>query len=562
MLGNAVRPSHRGALVAAVLLAASPGLALDAALVPFASGFTRPVKITHAGDSRLFVVEKGGPINVVQSNGTVLGTPFLDLTGQVATGNEQGVLGLAFHPDYGSNGFFYVSYTDTGGDTQIVRYTVSGNPDVANAGSGFPILSVNQPFSNHNGGDIHFGPDGYLYIGLGDGGAACDPGDEAQDGASLLGKMLRIDVDGGSPYAIPAGNPYVGPDGIADEIWAVGLRNPWRFSFDRGTGDLYIGDVGQNRLEEVDFQPAASSGGENYGWDCREGFDAASVAPSNCGTTATCMPLSLFTEPIHDYSHADGCSITGGYVYRGAASPALTGLYIYADYCVGELLALSTTNGGMTWTTQSLGTPVNNLFPTTFGEDAAGEVYVAGDNGNVYRISAAAPPATCPASPASCTATSKATLKAKQGSDPAKSKLIWKWLNGPSLTQGDFGDPLAGTAYSLCLYAGTASAGIDIAIPAFTGWKTVSTSGYKFTDKTAAGDGAFKASLKAGTAGKSKLLVKAKGSNLDLAALPLNVASQLTVQLVRNDDPACWEATFPAASITTDDGSQVKAKLP
>jgi len=563
MSGTSLRASRSCGLVAALLVSAAPALALDAVLVPFASGFTRPVKIAHAGDSRLFVVQKGGPISVVQSNGTVLATPFLDLTGQLSTGNEQGVLGLAFHPNYASNGFFYVSFTDGSGDSQIVRYTVSGNPDVANAGSAVPILSVSQPFSNHNGGDIHFGPDGFLYIGLGDGGAACDPGDEAQDGTSLLGKMLRIDVDGGAPYAIPPSNPYVGPDGIADEIWALGLRNPWRFSFDRSTGDLYIGDVGQNRLEEIDFQAAASSGGQNYGWDCREGFDAASLAPSSCGTIATCMPLSIFNEPILDYSHADGCSVTGGYVYRGSASPPLAGLYLYSDYCVGELLALSSPNGGMTWNSQSLGTPVANLFPTSFGEDAAGEMYVASDGGTVYRLTTASAPAVCPVGPASgCTATGKATLKAKQSGDPTKRKLTWKWLNGPLLTQGDFGDPLAGTSYSLCLYAGTVSAGIDIGIPGIGGWKAVATSGYKYADKTAAGDGAFKASLKGGAAGKSKLLVKAKGANLDLTALPLNVASQLTVQLLRGDDPGCWESVFPAASISTDDGAQLKAKVP
>ncbi len=563
MLGNAIDLSRRLALAAATVIgAATPAAGLDAVLVPFASGFSRPVKITHAGDSRLFIVEKDGPIRIVQSNGTVLGAPFLNLTGQVSTGSEQGVLSLAFHPNYASNGFFYVSYTDTSGDSQIVRYTVSGNPDVANAGSALPILSVAQPFSNHNGGDIHFGPDGYLYIGFGDGGAFCDPGDEAQDGASLLGKMLRIDVDGGAPYAIPPNNPYLGPDGIADEIWSVGLRNPWRFSFDRSNGDMYIGDVGQNRIEEIDWQAAASSGGQNYGWDCREGSDAASLAPSSCGTIAVCMPLSLFTEPIADYSHASGCSVTGGYVYRGSDHPALVGLYIYADYCEDELRALSSPDNGATWNEQSLGAPVGSLLPTSFGEDVTGEMYVASDGGTVYRISTAAAPAACPATPSTCTATGKSTLKAKRSGDTAKNKLTWMWLNGPALTQGDFGDPLAGTSYSLCLYAGTVSAGIAIGIPGISDWKAVASSGYKYSDKTAAGDGAFKASLKGGDAGKSKLLVKAKGANLDLAALPLNVAGQLTVQLIRGDDRACWESVFPAASISIDDGAQLKAQVP
>lgn len=549
----------RIAVAAGLLGAASGARALDVVLTPFAGGFDRPVVVANAGDSRLFVVEKSGYIRVVQSDGTVLGTPFLDLHTSVSTGNEQGLLGLAFHPNYASNGFFYIDYTDTAGDTQVVRYAVSGNPDVANAGSATPVLSVAQPFANHNGGDLHFGPDGYLYISLGDGGSGCDPGDVAQDGTSLLGKLLRVDVDSASPYGIPASNPYAGPDGIADEIWALGLRNPWRFSFDRLTGDLWIGDVGQNAFEEVDLQPAASSGGQNYGWDCREGF-ASAAAASGCSTTATCMPLSLFTEPVHDYDHGAGCSITGGVRYRGSASPALSGIYIFSDYCAGEIRGLTTSDGGMTWDEQSLGTPVAGLFPTAFGEDVNGELYVASDGGTVYRLQPAAQAPGCPASPsAGCIAADKAKLNAKQNGDPSKNKLLWKWSAASSAAA--LGDPTGGTSYRLCLYAGTTAVGLSIGVPGGgSAWKATGT-GFKFKDASAAGDGAFKMLLKGGSGGKSTVLLKAKGSNLALGALPLGLTSEpLVTQIIRNDDPTCWEATF--STLTTDDGSVLKAKLP
>jgi hypothetical protein len=495
----------------------------------------------------------------VQSDGTVLGTPFLDIHTLVSTGNEQGLLGLAFHPNYASNGFFYVDYTDTSGDTQVVRYTVSGNPDIANAGSNVPVLSVAQPFDNHNGGDLHFGPDGYLYISLGDGGSGCDPGDEAQDPTSLLGKLLRIDVNSGSPYGIPASNPYAGPDGIADEIWALGLRNPWRFSFDRTTGDLWIGDVGQNAHEEVDVQPAASSGGQNYGWDCREGFSSANAA-SGCSTTATCMPLSLFTEPVHDYNHGDGCSITGGFRYRGTASPTLTGIYIFTDYCNGELRGLTTSDGGMSWDEQSLRPADGSLLPTSFGEDSAGEMYLASDGGTVYRIGVAADAPPCPTEPtAGCLAADKAKLGAKDSADASKRKLLWKWAVDSGTT--DLGDPTTSTSYRLCLYAGTTSVDITDGVPGGgSAWKASST-GFTYKDSTAGGDGAAKMVLKSTPSGKTKILLKAKGTNLDLDALPIGLTTEpLLTQLLRNDDPTCWEASF--ATLTKDDGTQLKAKTP
>lgn len=557
-----MRGIARTAVLAGALLAhAAATPAVDVILEPVVGGLTRPVVVTHAGDARLFVVEKNGYVRIVDG-GSLLPAPFLDIHTLVSTGNEQGLLGLAFHPDYADNGFFYVHYTDTGGDTRVMRYAVSGDPDLADAGSATPVLSVDQPFANHNGGDLHFGPDGYLYVSLGDGGSFCDPGDEAQDGASLLGKILRLDVDGGSPYAIPPGNPFVGPDGVADEIWAVGLRNPWRMSFDRLTGDLWIGDVGQNAREEIDRQPAASTGGENYGWDCREGFAAAAAPPSNCGTTATCMPLTLFTEPVADYSHASGCSVTGGFRYRGSDFPALAGIYIFSDYCNGELRGLSTADGGLTWDAQSLRPADGSLLPTAFGEDVDGEVYVASDGGTIYRLAVAAAPAVCPPAPASgCLSPGKAKLIAKQPGDPSKNKLLWKWIKGPALDQADFGVPTAATGYTLCVYAGTTAVDLGAVVAAGSGWAPIGTSGYKFKDAAAGGDGVFKVTMKGGAAGKSKVLLKAKGANLDLSALPLGLGSQpLVTQLLRNDDATCWEATF--ASVASDSGSLLKAKTP
>jgi glucose/arabinose dehydrogenase len=560
------RAARAALLLTAVVAAPQIVRALDIALTPFASGLTFPVDIVNAGDSRLFVVEKAGHIRVVQSDGTVLGTDFLDVSGLVSGGSEQGLLGLAFHPNYLSNGFFYVNYTDLSGDTQIARYSVSGDPTTSNVAdplSATPVLSIGQPFSNHNGGDLIFGPDGYLYIGMGDGGSGCDPGDRAQNPMELLGKMLRIDVDSGSPYAIPPSNPFAGSMTIREEIWALGTRNPFRFSFDRSNGNLYIGDVGQNTIEEIDFQLAASTGGQNYGWNCYEGDSLASDS-SGCMSMATCAPSTLFTFPVHTYDHTGGrCSVTGGYVYRGSQSPAIAGHYFFADYCSSDFYSLTTPDNGTTWNFDSFGVPVSGLNPTTFGEGVDGEVYVGGQSSDtIYRITSGAPPAACPSEPATgCTATTKAQLKIKN--DAAKSKLIWKWQNGPSLAQGDFGDPVGGsTSYTLCIYGGTGAAKISAGIPGVTGWKTVSTTGYKLKDSSAGGDGVFKALLKGGDPGKSKLLVKAKGSNLDLTAMPFNESMQVTSQLIRNDAAGCWEAVFPAAAIDLDDATQFKAKIP
>ncbi len=339
----------------------------DLTLVPVADGFDFPLAIRNAGDGsgRLFVVEQGGQIWIVD-DGVVSLTPFLDISDRVQAGGEEGLLGLAFHPDYESNGFFYVNYTRDGSpglETVIERYSASaGDPDVADPDSDFLVLEIDQPYAPHNGGDIHFGPDGYLYIGLGDGGDFAT----AQDLGSLLGKMLRIDVDGGTPYAIPADNPFVGVPGALDEIWAWGFRNPFRWSFDRATGDMLIGDVGEKLWEEIDFLPAESPGGENFGWPCREGAHDFMPGGPTCGG-----PL---VDPVLEYSHDFGCSVIGGYVYRGGAIPGLVGTYIYNDWCSG-VTWLATETGPGIWES----TPWDP-FPTFgvvgYGEGEDGELYV------------------------------------------------------------------------------------------------------------------------------------------------------------------------------------------
>jgi glucose/arabinose dehydrogenase len=309
----------------------------------------------------------------------VLSTPFLDITDRVrSVRSEQGLLGLVFHPNYATNGYFYVNYTDTSSNTHISRFQVfSETPNLADPDSEVILLTIEQDFANHNGGDLNFGPDGYLYIGMGDGGSGGDPNNHAQTPTSLLGKMLRIDVDGATPYAIPPDNPFVDDPDTRDEIWAIGLRNPWRFSFDRLTDDLYIADVGQGTWEEIDLQPASSPGGENYGWSCYEGNNI--LKPSRCNTAIT------YTFPIHVYGHTQGnCSVTGGYVYRGSQYPALWGHYLFADYCSGRLWSL-TPDGQGGWQVTFLNDIPGN--PSTFGENLAGELFVAGHaNGIIYRV--------------------------------------------------------------------------------------------------------------------------------------------------------------------------------
>jgi uncharacterized repeat protein (TIGR01451 family) len=347
-----------------------------------ATGLERPVQVTHAGDGsgRLFVVEQPGRIRIIQ-NGSVLTTPFLDVTNKVDYGGERGLLGLAFHPDYASNGYFYVNYTNTSGDTVVARYSVSSNPNQANAGSAFTILSVDQPYANHNGGQVLFGPhDGHLYIGMGDGGSGGDPLNSGQDTSTLLGAMLRIDVDGGTPYAIPPDNPYVGKSG-RDEIWAIGLRNPWRFSFDRSTGDLYIGDVGQNEWEEISYQASSTPGGVNFGWRCREGTHTYTSSPP-CNDPTW---LDNLTDPIAEYNHSVGRSVTGGFVYRGILYPDLVGRYFYADFVQGKIWSLYKTGSNPeTWSVPEL--ELDTSLPiAAFGEDEEGELYIADWGGGTIR---------------------------------------------------------------------------------------------------------------------------------------------------------------------------------
>ncbi|MFQ5506368.1 MAG: PQQ-dependent sugar dehydrogenase, partial [Planctomycetota bacterium] len=312
---------------------------------------------------------------------------------------ERGLLGLAFHPRYASNGFFYVNYTQrSGGATMVVRYKASStNPDLADPGSAKPILGpVSQPAGNHNGGNLVFGPDGFLYIGLGDGGGSGDPNCNAQTGSTFLGKMLRIDVDGGNPYAIPPSNPFLRNPGVLNEIWALGLRNPWRYSFDRVTGDLYIGDVGQNAREEIDFQPKASKGGENYGWKVMEGRLCFSTFRCPVGTPV-CNSTSL-VMPIHDYGRTTGRSVTGGFVYRGCAIPDLRGTYFFGDYVTNRIWSFrydgkSITNFKDRTLELAPGLGLGIASISSFGEDARGELYIADHRGGeVFKIVPKAPP--------------------------------------------------------------------------------------------------------------------------------------------------------------------------
>jgi glucose/arabinose dehydrogenase len=351
--------------------------------------FSFPLLLTAPpGDmTRLFVVEKGGRIKVVdKSTNSLIGTgTFLNITGLVSTGGEQGLLGVTFDPNYATNRRFYVSYTDTSGNSVIARYLVStGNANVAVSAADRMILTLAQPFSNHNGGMIAFGPDGMLYIGFGDGGDAGDPGNRAQNKAELLGKLLRIDVSQStSPqpaYTIPSDNPFVvGPAGARQEIWSLGLRNPWRYSFDRQTADLYIADVGQGNWEEVDVSTSASGGGRgtNYGWNVMEG--------NHCFSPSAGCDMTGLTLPLLEYGHGNGCSITGGYAYRGVAIPGLEGTYFYGDFCAGFVRSFRLVNGTATqvfdWTALR---PGGNI--TSFGEDGSGELYIMTSSGALYRI--------------------------------------------------------------------------------------------------------------------------------------------------------------------------------
>lgn len=376
------------------LLAAAASAGTPPALTTqrVASGLSLPLYVTHApGDfTRLYIVQQGSAgsaqIRILNlATGLLNASPFLTLNG-ISTGGERGLLGLAFDPDFQNNSRFYVYYSAAANSNVVARGTAA-TPDMANPALEV-ILSMADPFSNHNGGWIGFGPDGYLYVATGDGGSANDPQGNAQNVNSLLGKMLRLDVSGATGYTNPPSNPFFGATNGRDEIWAYGLRNPWRNSFDRETGDLYIGDVGQNAWEEIDFQPASSTGGENYGWRCMEGN--ACTGLSGC----TCNDVAL-TDPIHVYSHGQGCSITGGYVYRGCAIPGLEGTYFFADYCANTIWSFEYVGGvvtNFTNRTTELDPPgilsIGSI--TSFGEDAYGEIYIVDQGGEVFKILPAA----------------------------------------------------------------------------------------------------------------------------------------------------------------------------
>ena len=383
-----------GPTLPCVPVTGSPPLGLEEVVPPPGFAFAQPVDIqSPPDDPRLFIVEQGGVIRIIDS-GVVLAAPFLDMSAQVSTGgNEEGLLGLAFHPDYATNGRFFVYYVDLGSDLQISEFLVSADPNVANDMSETPVLSVPHPgATNHNGGALAFGPnDGYLYIAVGDGGSGCDPGDDGQSTMSLLGKILRIDVTV-LPYIIPPTNPFFGSLTQDNEIWAYGLRNPWRISFDRQTADLYIGDVGQNEWEEIDVQPSVSSGGENYGWNDWEAGVCQDGSPgTSCNTAASCS-MAGFTFPTHAYPHSASLncfgvagSVTGGYVYRGCRTPDYLGYYFYADYCLGTVHSFVYSGGTAM---NLLDWPSLDSTASTFGQDYLGELYIADINtGTIYRIS-------------------------------------------------------------------------------------------------------------------------------------------------------------------------------
>ena len=384
-----------------LLLAGSqdPAGAQGVTTTRIAAGLSDPLWAgAPVGDSRIFVAEQTtGRIRIIDSNGTLLPTPFLNIGSKISAGGERGLLGVAFHPNYASNGLFFVNYTGQNptGRTVVARYQVSANPNVADPSSELIFISENQPFSNHNAGGIEFGPDGYLYIAMGDGGSANDPGCRAQDPAELLGKMLRIDVDtpgGPTPYSIPADNPFVGSPGFLPEIWHLGLRNPYRFSFDRQTGEMYIGDVGQDAREEVSYAPAGV-GGLNYGWRIMEG--------TLCNGSGSCPPAApacnspALTLPIHQYNHqglfGGPCTVIGGYVYRGTDVPSMQGTYFFADYCSNNIWSFQfngTSVTNFTEVTSTLapggGLSINSI--TSFGETGSGELLIVDQGGEIFQM--------------------------------------------------------------------------------------------------------------------------------------------------------------------------------
>jgi glucose/arabinose dehydrogenase len=343
-------------------------------------GLHQPTAVTNDGVNagRLYIIQQGGSI-VIEQDGKVNETPFLDITDKVGSrGSEQGLLGLAFHPDFKTNHFFYIDYTDRNGNTIIARYTVAPDGMTADPASAKQIMEIDQPYANHNGGQLAFGPDGMLYIGMGDGGSEGDPQGNGQNTDTLLGKILRIDIDHGDPYAIPPDNPFANGQGGKPEIWDFGFRNPWRFSFDRQTGDLYIGDVGQAKWEEIDYIAAGSKGGLNFGWKIMEG--------AHCYAPATNCDQSGLVLPVSEVEHPAGCAIIGGYVYRGSQYPQINGVYFYTDYCSGAVWAVTHDPSGAWTTTRVIKSPSTYAGYSSFGEDLSGELYVTDLNGALYKL--------------------------------------------------------------------------------------------------------------------------------------------------------------------------------
>jgi glucose/arabinose dehydrogenase len=375
---SSTSPSPAAANCSATPVAGQPSLTT----VLFARGLTDPLdfQVPMGERNRAFVVEQVGRIRIVRG-GAVLGTPYLDIASLTSAGGERGLLGLAFHPRYAENGRFYVNYTDRRGDTHISEFRASPpSADTVDPATERQVLFVSQPFPNHNGGGLAFGNDGMLYAGLGDGGSGGDPFRNGQNLGTALGKMLRIDVDRGVPFAVPSDNPFVATAGAFPLVWAYGLRNPWRFAFDRATGDFYIGDVGQNLFEEVDVALAPRRGGENYGWNVMEGLHCFQPA-SGCNQTG-------LTLPVLEYTHAQGaCSITGGVVYRGCRLPGYAGTYFYGDYCAAFIRSFRTLSGQAVdqrdWTA-ALGRNITAI--TSFGVDDEGEVYIVDQQGEVYKV--------------------------------------------------------------------------------------------------------------------------------------------------------------------------------
>ena len=408
----------------------SPGTDLDA--VRIASGLSSPIYVTAPplDPNRLLVVEKTGAVRIIK-NGVLLASPFLNLTSRVSAGAEQGLLSIAFHPNYKVNRRLFANFTDSRGNTIIARFAASAtNPDVVDASTERLLLTITQPFPTHNGGQLAFGPDGYLYVGMGDGGGVADPFESAQSDTTLLGKMLRLDIDRETApfYAVPPSNPNPGAGPVRGLIWAKGMRNPWRFSFDRLSGDLYTADVGENQREEVNVTPVTSTGGENYGWDIFEGSQCFEPEP----LFFSCPSLSAYVAPVHEYDHTHGCAVTGGFVYRGCALPDLHGTYFFSDYCTAFVRTFEV-SGGLA---QNLVDRTADVVPggglsidtvTSFGEDARGELYIADQGGEIFKLVPAlatntpsptptstwtSPPTDTPTPTATDTATATATLTA------------------------------------------------------------------------------------------------------------------------------------------------------